>query len=111
MWYNKVKLTHRVCNIVLDDLYVYIDKDGKDRRNRDKNGFFVSLSIQYWVGYLEKKKALKFHCGSYEKFSILIKSNNYFIYALNALSNYKQDFRKKFDFSGSGSDFSNIQFC
>ena len=57
-------------------------RTGKDRKDRDKIGFFVMFIKSTW-GMEEKKEALYFHRGSYEKFSTLIKSDNLFIFQSN----------------------------
>ena len=57
---------------------------GKDRKDRDKIGFFVRFIKSTW-GMTEKKEALYFHRSSYEKFSTLIKSNNLFIFSEQCL--------------------------
>ena len=65
---------------------------GKDRKDRDKIGFFVLFIESTW-GMTEKKEALYFHCGSYEKFFTLIKSDNLFIFQNNV--SYEQEFLYK----------------
>ena len=69
-------------------MYILI-RIGKDRKDRDKIGFFV-LFIESTRGMTEKKEALYFHHGSYEKFFTLIKSDNLFIFQNNV--SYEQEF-------------------
>ena len=62
---------------------------GKERKDRDKIGFFVLFIESTW-GMTEKKEALYFHRGSYEKYFTLIKSDNLLIFQNNV--SYEKEF-------------------
>ena len=57
MWYNKVKLTHWVCSVSLFwMIYMFIMiRMGKDKKDRDKIGFFVMFNKQEDLGDREEK--------------------------------------------------------
>ena len=69
MWYNKVKLTHRVCSRSWF-LMIYMfrfDKDGERIERQIQDWILCKVYIINRTWMTEMKMALMFHCGSCEK--------------------------------------------